>query len=100
MSGQSYEFLTPEMDRPPGGIAELCRRRLAAEKGFAEIKNKLGEKKAWATSLVAREAQALRIASTHHLPVRYEQEWERPQGVTIPAAARRPGWRVRKQGRP
>ena len=89
VSGQSYEFLTNEMDLPPGVIVELYRRRWEAEKVFDEIKNKLGEKKAWATSLVAKEAQALLIAITHNLFVRYEQELEREHGVTNEAEDRR-----------
>ena len=54
---------------------------------FDEIKNKLGEKKAWATSLEAKETQALRIAITHNLPVRYEAQLERQQGVINAAEA-------------
>lgn len=89
VSGQSYEFLTNEMDLPPGVIVELYRRRWEAEKVFDEIKNKLGEKKAWATSLIAKEAQALFIALTHNLLVLYEQELERQHGVTNEAEDRR-----------
>ena len=89
VSGQSYEFLTNEMDLLPGVIVELYRRRWEAEKVFDEIKNKLGEKKAWATSLLAKEAQALLVAITHNLLVRYEQELEREHGVTNEAEDRR-----------
>ncbi len=55
LTGERYEFLTNEMDLPPGVIAELYRRRWEVEKVFDEIKNKLTEKKAWATSLVAKD---------------------------------------------
>lgn len=55
LSGKVYEFLTNEPDLPPGIIAELYRRRWEAEKVFAEMKNKLGQKKAWGTTLVAKE---------------------------------------------
>jgi len=98
VSGQSYEFLTNEMDLPPGVIAELYRRRWEAEKVFDEIKNKLAEKKAWATSLVAKEAQALLIAITHNLLVRYEQELEREHGVTNEAEDRRRTKRMEAAG--
>jgi hypothetical protein len=99
VNGQSYEFLTNEMDLPPGVIVELYRRRWEAEKVFDEIKNKLGEKKAWATSLVAREAQALLITITHNLLVRYEQELEREHGVTNEAEDRRRTKRMEAAGR-
>lgn len=75
-SGKVYEFLANEPDLPPGVIAELYRRRWEAEKVFDEMKNKLGQKKAWGTSLVAKETQALLIAITHNLLLCYEQELE------------------------
>jgi hypothetical protein len=76
VTGHVYEFLTNEPDLPPGVIAELYRRRWEAEKVFDEVKNKLGQKKAWGTTLVAKEAQALLIAITHNLLLGYEQELE------------------------
>ena len=54
-----------------------------------EIKNQLGEQKAWATSLAAKATQALRIAITHNLMVCYEAELERQHGVTNAAEDRR-----------
>jgi hypothetical protein len=81
-TGTAYEFLTNEMDLPSGVIVELYRRRWEVEKVYDEIKNKLGEQKAWATRLVAKEAQALFIALTHNLLVLYEQMLEAEHGVT------------------
>lgn len=81
VSGKVYEFLTNEADLPPGVIAELYRRRWEAEKVFDEVKNKLGQKKAWGTTLVAKEAQALLIAITHNLLLVYEQELENRHDV-------------------
>jgi hypothetical protein len=76
LSGKVYEFLTNEPDLPPGVLAELYRRRWEAEKVFDELKNKLGQKKAWGTTLVAKEAQALMIVMTHNLLLCYEQDLE------------------------
>jgi hypothetical protein len=81
-TGESYEFLTNELDLPAAVIVELYRRRWEAEKVFDEIKNKLGEKKAWATSLEAKKAQAQFIALTHNLLLLYEQMLESEHGVT------------------
>lgn len=81
-SGETYEFLTNEMDLPPGVIVELYRRRWNVEKVFDEIKNKLGEKKAWATSLVAKTVQGQMIAITHNLMLLYEDRLENDHGVT------------------
>jgi hypothetical protein len=80
-SGETYEFLTNEMDLPPGVIVELYRRRWDVEKVFDEIKNKLGEKKAWATSLVAKTVQGQLIAITHNLMLFYEHRLEQDHGV-------------------
>ncbi len=98
MSGEAYEFLTNEMDLPPGVLVELYRRRWEAEKVFDQIKNKLGEQKAWATSLVAKEAQALFITLTHNLLLLYEQELERRHGVSNQAEDRRRSQRAERAG--
>ena len=83
------------MDLPAGVIVELYRRRWEAEKTFDEIKNKLGEKKAWATSLVAKEAQAQFIAITHNLLLLYEQKLETEHGVTNQAEDARRAKRIK-----
>ena len=73
VTSQPYEFLTNEPDLPPGVLVELYRRRWDVEKVFDELKNKLGEKKAWATSLAAKQTQAQLLALTHNLLLLYEQ---------------------------
>ena len=70
------------MDLPPGVIVELYRRRWDLEKVFDQIKNKLGEKKAWATSLVAKAVQGQMVAITHNLMLLYEDRLENDHGVT------------------
>ncbi|MBU6401383.1 MAG: transposase [Verrucomicrobia bacterium] len=80
-SGKVFEFLTNEPDLPPGVVAELYRRRWEAEKVFDEVKNKLGQKKAWATSLAAKETQAHLIAITHNLLLCYEATLESRHGL-------------------
>lgn len=94
LSGKVYEFLTNEPDLPPGVIAELYRRRWEAEKVFDEIKNKLGQKKAWATTLVAKEAQALMIAITHNLLLCYEHDLKQRHDVTNTAEDQRRNQRL------
>jgi len=73
VTGKAYEFLTNEPDLPPGLLAELYRRRWDVEKVFDELKNKLGEKKAWATSSAAKQTQAHFLTITHNLLLLYEQ---------------------------
>lgn len=79
--GEAFEFLTNDPDLPPGVLVELYRRRWEAEKVFDEIKNKLGERKAWATSLTAKEAQAQLVCLTHNLLMLYQDRLEREHGV-------------------
>jgi hypothetical protein len=82
LTGKIFEFLTNERDLPPGVLVELYRRRWEAEKVFDQLKNKLGQKKAWATSLISKQTQALMATITHNLLILYEQGLERRHGVT------------------
>jgi hypothetical protein len=93
-TGTVYEFLTNELDLPPGVIVELYRRRWEAEKVFDEIKNKLGQKKAWATTLAAKETQAQMLAITHNLLLGYEQELEQRHEVSNTAEDQRRSGRI------
>lgn len=89
LTGKHYEFLTNQLDLPVGVIVELYRRRWEAEKVFDEIKNKLEEKKAWASSLIAKETQAQLIAITHNLLLIYEQILEVEHALTNEAEDKR-----------
>lgn len=88
-SGKEYQYLTNEPDLPPGVVAELYRRRWELEKVFDQLKNKLGEKKAWASSLEARTVQARFVALTSNLLLLYERRLEKDHGVTNEAEDRR-----------
>ena len=81
VTGKAYEFLTNEPDLPPGVLVELYRRRWDLEKVFDALKNKLGETKAWATSMGARATQAQFLMLTHNLLLLYEQVLEQRHGV-------------------
>ena len=70
-------------------VVELYRRRWDVEKTFDEIKNKLGQKKAWATSLVAKAVQGQMVAITHNLLLLYESRLENHHGVINTAEDRR-----------
>ena len=94
-TGETYEFLTNELDLPAGVIAELYRRRWDVEKVFDQIKNKLGEKKAWGTSLTAKATQGQLVALTHNLLLMYETRLEREHGVNNDAEDQR--WQERHQ---
>ncbi|HRI16354.1 MAG TPA: transposase [Verrucomicrobiota bacterium] len=67
VTGTEYVFLTNELTIRPGLIAFLYKLRWDLEKVFDELKNKLNEQKAWATSLVAKAAQAQFLCLLHNL---------------------------------
>lgn len=80
-SGEEISFLTMELTLPPGLIAELYRRRWDIEKAFDEFKNKLGEKKAWATSATAKTMQAQFMCITHNLLLWLDHQMVAEHGI-------------------
>jgi hypothetical protein len=79
--GKLYVFMTSEMTLPPGLIAFLYKMRWDIEKVFDEKKNKLHEKKAWATSPTARCQQAHFTALAHNLMVLLELHLANEEGI-------------------
>ncbi len=67
-----HVFLTNEMTLPPGILVELARRRWDIEKVFDELKNKLGETRAWASSSTAKSMQAAFVCLAHQLLLAFE----------------------------
>jgi hypothetical protein len=90
-SGRTFEFLTNLLDEkiPPGVIAHLYRKRWDIEKSFDEMKNKLGEDKAWATSPTAKQMQAQFVCLTLNLVSLLAHQLEVEEGITNLAEARR-----------
>lgn len=72
VDGELFEFLTNELELPPGLIAHLYRVRWDIEKAFDEFKNKLGQKKAWASSPTAKSIHAQMLCLTHTLLLLFE----------------------------
>jgi hypothetical protein len=91
LAGITYEYLTNllESSVPPGVIAHLYKMRWDIEKSFDEVKNKLGEKKAWATSATAKSMQAQFICLTVNLLQLIEHELGKAGIVNEPEIRRR-----------
>jgi hypothetical protein len=89
VTGTRFEFLTSEMTLPPGWIAHLYRLRWEIEKIFDEFKNKLSEKKAWASSPTAKTLQANFLCLTHNLLRLFEARVLAPAGILNQAEDRR-----------
>jgi hypothetical protein len=98
LTATAYEFLTNELEAPPGVLAELYRRRWTVEKVFDQVKNKLGQQQAWGSSLGAKETQAQFIVLTHNLLVCYEDRLEKLHGVTNAAEDERRDRRASSAG--
>lgn len=73
ISGDTYRFVTNLTDVPPGLIAYLYKIRWDIEKIFDQVKNKLAEKKAWATSDTAKNMQAQFVCLAHNLMLLLDQ---------------------------
>jgi hypothetical protein len=82
VSGKTYSFLTTEMTLAPGLIAFLYKLRWDIEKVFDEIKNKFGQKQAWAKTATAKIQQANFMVLAHNLSVMLEKQLEIENGIT------------------
>jgi hypothetical protein len=80
VTGTEYVFLTSELNLRPGIIAFLSKRRWDIEKVFDQMKNKLREQKAWATTDTAKSVQAQLICLCHNL-LQLLQERLRLEGI-------------------
>ena len=80
ISGETYAFVTSLTNIAPGLVAYLYKTRWDIEKIFDQVKNKLAEKKAWATSDTAKEMQAQFICMAHNLMLLLEDHL-RQEGI-------------------
>jgi len=78
---KEYIYLTTEMNLPPGIIALLYKKRWDIEKVFDELKNKLNEKKAWASSPTAKKMNAQFLCLTHNLLMLLEEQLLQAEAV-------------------
>ena len=97
LRGEEFRFLTSEHTLPPGVIAHLYRLRWEIEKTFDELKNKLGETKAWASAANAKAMQAHFLCLAHNLMILCEAELARVHGVRNEAELARRTKRLQKE---
>lgn len=89
ITGASFSFLTNLTKVSPGLIAYLYKSRWGIEKIFDEVKNKLCEKKAWASSDTAKSMQAQFICLTHNLMLILEESLKQEGVENLPEDNRR-----------
>lgn len=80
VSGEKYSFVTNLLNVPPGLIAYLYKTRWDIEKIFDQVKNKLNEKKAWATTTTAKKMQAQFVCLAHNLMLILDEQLKK-EGV-------------------
>ena len=97
LRGEEFSFLTSEYTLPPGVIAHLYRLRWEIEKTFDELKNKLGESKAWASAANAKAMQAHFLCLAHNLMILCEADLARVHGVRNEAELTRRAQRLEKE---
>ncbi len=73
VNGEVFEFLTNQLTLAPGIIAFLYLRRWDIEKVFDVLKNKMNEKRAWASTSNARAMQAQFLCLAHNLQQIFER---------------------------
>jgi hypothetical protein len=88
-NGAAYRYLTTEMKLPAWAIVLLFKLRWDIEKVFDEVKNKLLERKSWASGDTAKEVHANFICLTHNLMVLLEDEIETADGTGNTAEKKR-----------
>ena len=87
----------PTDPRNQGVIAHLYRLRWYIEKVFDELKNKVGETKAWASSATAKAMQANFLCLWHNLMLLCEAELEREHGIRNEAELARRAKRLQEE---
>lgn len=88
-SGETWYVLTNEFTLPPGLVVKLYLMRWDIEKMYDEFKNKIMERKSWASSATAKCMQAVFLCLTHNLMIVQEEILQREHAITNEAEDRR-----------
>ena len=86
---EEFSFITNVISVPPGLLVHLYRIRWDIEKVFDQLKNKLGETKAWASSANAKTMQAHFLCIAHNLMLLCEDTLESVHGIRNEAEIKR-----------
>ena len=95
VKGARWQILTNELTLPPGLLVQLYRMRWDIEKVYDQFKNKLHEKKAWASSATAKCMQAEFLCLAHNLMVLHEELLKQEHGIANETENRRREKRLR-----
>jgi hypothetical protein len=79
--GKVYTYLTNDVTLPPGLIVLIYKQRWDIEKVFYELKSKMEERKSWASTVVAKQANAIFECLAHNLLLLLEEKIVREEGL-------------------
>lgn len=80
--GKIYTYLTNEFQLPAWVIAVGYKHRWDIEKIFDQFKNKMKEKKSWASSETAKESHAIFECLAHNLSLLFEEKIKTEENIT------------------
>lgn len=81
-TGRTYTYITTEMTLPPWVIALIYKHRWDIEKVFDEFKNKLYERKSWASGETAKTIHAQFLCLSHNLMLLLSEDISQVAGIT------------------
>jgi hypothetical protein len=79
--GKVYTYLTNDNTLPPGILVLLYKHRWDQEKVFDVLKNKMEERKSWASSDAAKQSHAVFECLAHNLLLLLEEKIIQEQGL-------------------
>ncbi len=94
--GTTYRFLTTEFNLPAWVIVLLYKQRWDIEKVFDQIKNKLHERKSWASGKTGKTMHANFLCLTHNLMMLLEARIQTREGISNTAEKKRKTERAKK----
>jgi len=79
--GKVYTYLTSDVTLPPGIIVLIYKHRWDIEKVFYQLKSKMEERKSWASTVEAKQANAIFECLAHNLLLLLEQKIMDEEGL-------------------
>ena len=80
--GKIHTYITNEMQLPAWAVALLYKHRWDIEKVFDQFKNKMEEKKSWASDPIAKKSHALFECLAHNLSLIFEVLIKEQEGLS------------------
>jgi len=80
--GKDYQYITNELTLPAFALVLIYKQRWDLEKVFYQLKSKFNERKSWASSETAKQAQAYFECIAHNLALLIEEVIKQHEKIT------------------